>query len=90
VATFAPEVVPTTAVSDRAAVQFAPEQLADDATVDAEIVDPGAASPFSTEPAAQVELAPAMFAVAPADEWTPVVADAAALPPSATPDVTGD
>lgn len=91
---FAPE-ASTTVVSDRAAVQFAPEQIADDAPIDAEIVEVvehAAVSPFSTEPAAQVELAPAMFAVAPASDWAPVV-DAVGALPSSSPDtgsVVGD
>lgn len=89
--TFAPEVTPTTEVSDRAAVQFAPATIDPDTPIDAEIVPSATAtnpSPFSTEPSATpVELAPAVFAVAPSTEWTPVVdaatatLDAPELPP---------
>jgi transcriptional regulator with XRE-family HTH domain len=73
-ATFAPEVTATTEVSERATVQFAPAEIDPDAPVDAEVVSASATpSPFTTEPTAtEVELAPAVFAVAPATEWTPV------------------
>ncbi len=54
-ATFAPEVAPTTQVSARASVQFAPDTVDPDAPVEAEIVPAapaadGTASPFSTDP----------------------------------------
>lgn len=56
-----------------AAATFAPEALADDAPVDAEVVSTSGTvtSPFSTEPSSpRAELAPAVFAVAPATEWS--------------------
>jgi transcriptional regulator with XRE-family HTH domain len=75
-AVFAPEVAPVTQVSEQASVQFAPTPADPDAPVDAVVVEAAtteAASPFSTEPTTtSVELAPAVFAVAPATEWTPV------------------
>ena len=88
-ATFAPEVAPTTQVSARASVQFAPDTVDPDAPVEAEIVPAapaadGTASPFTTDPnaAPDVELAPAVFATAPATEWTevPEVAEVADAP----------
>lgn len=78
---FAPEVAPTTQVSARATVQFAPAEVDPDAPVEAEVVaDPATnGSPFSTEPGSTpVELAPAVFATAPATEWTQVDDDATA------------
>lgn len=82
--TFAPEVAGA-APSDRAEVLFAPATVDPDAPVDAELVpgdEPAAASPFSTEPtSATVELAPAVFAVAPSTEWSAVPTDAPTTPP---------
>lgn len=77
---------PVAMVTPTAAVAFAPEAVDADAPVDAEIVSTSATltSPFSTEPAApRAELAPAVFAVAPATEWS-VVEDepAGELPPA--------
>jgi transcriptional regulator with XRE-family HTH domain len=83
-AVFAPEVA-AVEVSDQAAVQFAPTPADPDAPVDAEVVvdDEATPSPFSTEPsAAPVELAPAVFATAPATEWSYV--EDAPEPPAAT------
>ncbi len=86
-AVFAPEVA-AVEVSEQATVQFAPAPADPDAPIDAEVVvgEDGVAadSPFSTEPsAAPVELAPAVFATAPATEWSPV--EDGPEPPAATP-----
>ncbi len=73
---------------------FAPEQgdpsaQAESDVVDAEVITDDlnqgalAESPFSTQPnapAVDVELAPAVFALAPSTEWQPVVDEPAALP----------
>lgn len=52
----------------------------DGATATAPAPAAAVASPFSTEPTAvEVELAPAVFAVAPSTEWSPVAVDDSAL-----------
>jgi transcriptional regulator with XRE-family HTH domain len=82
--TVAPETgTPTTEVSEQALVQTPdtveapstelapPTTQAPSSDVATPVVDPS--SPFSTEPSSiAVELAPAVFAVAPATEWSPV------------------
>ena len=97
-AAFAPEIgavapVDPVAPVDRARVQFAPSPVDPDAPVDAEVVtppntaalSPDAISPFSTEPNhIGVELTPALFAVAPATEWSTVTIEPAA--PAAAPE----
>lgn len=97
-AVFTPEVA-AVEISAEASVQFAPAPVDPDAPIEAEVVldetSAAAPSPFSTEPStAPVELAPAVFATAPATEWSPVddapgadaagaaVIDTAALPPA--------
>lgn len=67
------EAVPASDLSNDARVLFAPAPVDPDAPVEAEVVSNGSESPFSVAPGAvPVELAPAMFAVAPATDWTPV------------------
>ena len=84
-AVFAPEIA-AAQVTEHASVQFAPAPADPDAPIEAEVVLAEAsseASPFSTEPsAAPVELAPAVFATAPATEWSYV--EDSPEPPAAT------
>jgi len=83
-APFAPEVAASIPV-ERAGVQFAPSPVDTDAPIDAEVVAPAhtTASPFSIEPnRVEVELAPAVFAIAPATEWSTVTIDSTPLAPA--------
>jgi transcriptional regulator with XRE-family HTH domain len=93
---FAPEASDPTP-EPRSGVQFAPGPIDADAPIDAEVVDPDSdsghgpglgetTSPFSTEPnQVRVELAPAVFAIAPSTEWTMVSIDPAAPVPDQLP-----
>jgi len=84
-ATFAPEVAAAT-TSDRTGVQFAPGPVDTDAPIDAEVVAPthsATTSPFSIEPNhVEVQLAPAVFAIAPATDWSTVTIESTPLAPA--------
>ena len=85
---FTPE-VSDSIPEQRSGVQFAPGPVDADAPIDAEVVEPdegATTSPFSTEPnRTEVELAPAVFTVAPASDWSMVSIEPMAPAPDQLP-----